>query len=359
MITVMITAIGGGGHGEQILKALRLSKAGRYRIIGGDVNPHCPQFGLVDVPVVLPRASEKNFLDAVLSVAKKFGAKALFHGCEPEMQVYSREREIIQSAGLFLPVNPESVIRLCTNKAALSEFLGENGLYPIKHWLLSNLDEIEDVDPFPVVVKPYKESGGSIDCYVAQDRAELRNLMVYLGQTNHLMVQEYVGTPETEYTVGVLTDMDGRFINSIAVRRHLTGQLNIKVRKPNRTLRSELGETLIISSGVSHGDVGRFPSVTGPCERIAEAIGARGPLNIQCRVDGEGKVRVFEINPRFSGTTSIRALVGFNEPDSLIGIHLRKESVKIRFPYTEGMVVRNLEERLLPEKPISSWKDLI
>jgi len=359
MITVMITAVGGGGHGEQILKALRLAKVGRYRIIGGDVNPYCPQFSLVDIPVVLPRASEKDFLDAVLAVAERFGARALFHGCEPEMQLYSGEREKIESAGLFLPINPPSVIRLCTNKAALGGFLGENGFFPIKHWLLSNQDEVDAVDVFPVVVKPYKDSGGSKDCFVAQDREELRNLMGYLGRTSYLMAQEYVGTPETEYTVGVLTDMDGRFINSIAVRRHFMGQLNVKVRTPNRTRRSELGETLVVSSGVSHGNVGRFPSVTGPCERIAEAIGARGSLNIQCRVDTEGKVRVFEINPRFSGTTSIRALVGYNEPDTLIGIHLREEPVKIRFPYTEGVVVRNLEEMLLPEKPVSSWRDLI
>ena len=37
-VSVMVTGVGGGGHGEQILKALRLAPT-RYEIVGGDMSP--------------------------------------------------------------------------------------------------------------------------------------------------------------------------------------------------------------------------------------------------------------------------------------------------------------------------------
>ena len=58
-----------------------------------------------------------------------------------------------------------------------------------------------------------------------------------------------------------------------------------------------------------------------------------------------GKVKVFEINPRFSGTTSIRAIVGYNEPDILLRRHLLNDrSIEPDFEYSEALILRNLVE---------------
>lgn len=46
-LPVLITAIGGGGHGEQILKALRLADNEKYRLIGADAQAECAQSELV------------------------------------------------------------------------------------------------------------------------------------------------------------------------------------------------------------------------------------------------------------------------------------------------------------------------
>ena len=37
-VKVMVTGVGGGGHGEQILKALRLAST-EYEIVGSDMSP--------------------------------------------------------------------------------------------------------------------------------------------------------------------------------------------------------------------------------------------------------------------------------------------------------------------------------
>ena len=122
--------------------------------------------------------------------------------------------------------------------------------------------------------------------------------------------------------------------------------LSNRTKVPNRTGHARLGPVLAISSGVSQGRIGRFEEVCGQCEEIAVALGARGAFNIQCRVV-DGRVVVFEINPRFSGTTSLRAMVGYNEPDTLVRQHVLGERITPRFPYREGVIVRSLAETLI------------
>jgi len=350
-INVLVTAIGGGGHGDQVLKALRLAPAGRYRIHGADANPQCPQAQVVERFVVLPPASSPNYIDALLHECKVRRVDVLIHGCESERRVFSENRSQIEGEGIFLPINPSQLIRDCMDKARTNSMLAALGFEPPRFRELNAVDDIDAIDWFPVVVKPPVGGGGSLNVFIAQDRAELRSLCGFLGlgvHSSRFMVQEYVGTPESEYTVGVLHDMDGQYLNAISLRRYLVGGLHVRATVPNRTKRHDLGPRLVVSSGVSHGEIGRHAEITSQCKGIAAAIGARGPLNIQCRVEA-GRVSVFEINPRFSGTTSIRAMVGYNEPDVLIRRHVLGEKVVADFPYREAVVLRSLSESIVAQ----------
>ncbi|WP_428248613.1 ATP-grasp domain-containing protein [Ferrovibrio sp.] len=358
-ITVLVSAIGGGGHGEQILKALRAAVPGSYRIIGGDISPLCPQFSMVDVPVLLPRASSPEYIDALLALCARYNVQAVFHGCEPDLQAMSRERQRFADIGVLLPINPASVIDICMDKVRTAEFLSRQGFKTPRYQVLGADSDLSAVDYFPVVVKPSRDSGGSQNTFIAQTPRELEILAEYVRSTaNTFIIQEYVGDFRSEFTVGVLHDLDGNFLNSIAVHRALSGGLNVRMSVPNITGRKSLGEKLVISSGVSHGFVDKFPEITGPCEAIAKALGARGAINIQCRMTDEG-LYIFEINPRFSGTTSLRALVGYNEPDLLLRHHLRDERLEPRFSYGKGWVIRTLSETLLDGTDVPNWQTLL
>jgi carbamoyl-phosphate synthase large subunit len=169
------------------------------------------------------------------------------------------------------------------------------------------------------------------------------------------MLQEYVGTPEGEYTVGVLHTLDGNFVGSIALRREIMGGLSNRIKAPNRTDRADLGPVLAVSSGVSQGVIDDFPEVRRQCEAIASAIGSRGPLNLQGRF-ANGVFMLFEINPRFSGTTYLRALAGYNEPDMLMRHHLRGETIAQPVPFAAGQIVRGLIERRVADfAPVAAW----
>ncbi len=350
--TVLVTAVGGASVGEQILKALR--RSGGYRIVGTDLNPRCVSFDRVDEAYTVPRASDSRYVEALLAVAASTGARVVFPGSEPELRTLSEHREHFSGAGLLLPIAPRSVIDTCMNKLRTAAFLRDHG-FEFPRFAQITRDGIEQVDWFPVVVKPAVGGGGSADCYIAQSPRELRGLAELLGErTKAMMVQEYVGTPDAEFTVGVLHDLDGVFLNSIAIRRELHTQLNVRLRVPNRTSRTDLGPTLVVSSGYSHGEVGRFDDVTEQCEAVAAALEVRGPVNIQCRLV-DGKIQIFEINPRFSGTTSLRAMVGYNEPDVIVRRHLLGEHIPQRFPYRTGTIHRSLTEAFVSETCARSW----
>jgi len=348
-ITALVTAVGGIGVGEQILKALVL--VGGYRLVACDIDDRTPQFALADAAEVLPEAGDPSYLYELFDACERHDVDIVFVGSEAELAVVSEVREQFADAGILVAINLASTVRTCSDKNLTSRFLRARGFAAPRHVLVARHHDCDGIDWYPVVVKPCRNGRGSRDCYLAQDELQLHALLDYLApQATALMVQEYVGDAASEYTVGVLHDLDGNFLNSIAVHRRLDLQLSVRQSARNDSGCPEFGDELIISSGVSQGTVGTFPEVTHTCEAIARALDARGPINVQCRlVDGE--VVVFEINPRFSGTTSLRAMVGYNEPDVLIRRHLLGESVPERFPYRPAMILRSLREWVVPAPP--------
>jgi hypothetical protein len=59
-------------------------------------------------------------------------------------------------------------------------------------------------------------------------------------------------------------------------------------------------------------------------EKIA-AAGWRGPINIQCQRNQVGKLSIYEYNGRFTGATSGRTLLGFDEVGITLGLWLGKQ----------------------------------
>lgn len=342
-INVLLTGIGGGGHGEQILKALRLGRC-KYYIVGTDIDENSSGIDLVDVFYKVPRATDPNYLDVVLQLCERHDIKVLFHGSENEMMVFARHRARIEAAGIYLPINNDHVLEVCQNKITTMRFLKDHGFPAPESREIGDLSELRDEEKFPLVLKPAIGGGGSANVYIAQDGHELETFVGYLLR-NHsaIILQEYIGSPDLEFTVGILFGEDGNLINSIGIRRIIGNALSVRLRVPNRTQCKDLGQMLVISSGVSQGEVGRWPVVTSQCEEIAKSLKPNAPINIQCRLVN-GVVMPFEINPRFSGTTSLRAMAGYNEPDVLVRRELLGEVIETHFQYDECVIMRRLQE---------------
>lgn len=342
-VTVVLTGIGGGGHGEQILKALRLGQL-KYRIIGTDMSADCANRGEVDEFVVVPSARDPRYIALVSELARSRGAVAILHGSEPEMAALSQARGELEAEGFYVPVNSPDVMRICLDKSRTIAHLKAAGFRVPAYREVGEIGDVAGYDAFPAVLKPAIGGGGSANVFIVQSSDELEFFATYLLRIgNKIVLQEYVGTPEKEYTVGVLFGRDGKLLNSIAIRRIINNALTIRTRVPNRTGRSDLGANLVISTGISQGVIGDWPEIRRRCEEIAASLNPTAPVNIQCRtVDGE--VVPFEINPRFSGTTSLRAMAGYNEPDILIRRDVFGEEIEPHFGYREVTILRGLRE---------------
>jgi len=342
-ISVIVTGTSGGGVGEQIMKALRLSSL-NIEIIATDVKAESKGLVKADKGYVVPYANNENYIATILSLCEKYNVKVVFPGSEAELHVFSKHRDIFKEKNILLPINSEEVIDICTDKTKTMEFLKTNGFSFPKSVTIKTEDDINKINFLPVVIKPSIGAGGSKDIMVAQTQKEVEIFCRYLLNIYpEFIAQEYVGTPDSEYTVGVLNSMNGEFINSIAVHKSIETALNNRIRIKNCTGITSLGKHLVISSGISEGKVGPYPEVTQECEKVVKKLGATAAINVQCRLYN-GKVYIFEINPRFSGTTSIRALVGYNEPEILIKKYILKENIEVRFSYKESYIGRGLEE---------------
>jgi carbamoyl-phosphate synthase large subunit len=342
--TVLVTGIGGGGHGEQILKALIL--AGRYTIVGTDANELCANRDKVDYFSQLPVATSTGYIESLVKLAKNYGCKAIFHGSEPEMMVISENRDYLSGLGFYVPVNSAPVLSICQNKSVTMSFLHQRGIAVPQYREVTSTESCVDYDRFPAILKPVR-GGGSSNVFIAQNIDELRFFSNYLlNQFKSFVLQEYIGVPEQEYTVGVLFGKDGHLINSIAIRRVINNALTIRTSVQNRTGREDLGTRLVVSSGISQGYIEKYPDLLKQCENIATSLGPTAPINIQCRIVNETVVP-FEINPRFSGTTSLRAMVGYNEPDILFRRDVLGEEIKDYFSYGDGLILRSLQENLM------------
>lgn len=347
MTVVLITGVGGGGNGEQLVKSLRLSSI-PYRIIGTDITAEAARQSEADVCVALPRANDSGYMDALIDLCIREHVDVLLPGSEPELRVIAVHADRIRQHVKLLVVNDCDLIEICSDKFKTANFLQEHGFESPQSWLVSGPQDFGKIAVFPVIVKP-TVGGGSQNVYLIQDREELEMICGFLLRYfSSVLVQEYVGCVDQEYTVGVLFDGFGNIINSIALNRFILTSLSNRFRVVNRTDRCDLGPVLAISSGVSQGKVEDFPEVRDYCERVGKALGARFAINVQCRFV-EGRPLIFEINPRFSGTSSIRAMLGFNEPDLLIRKHVLGEDIPARPPYLKGTVLRGLREIVLPD----------
>jgi carbamoyl-phosphate synthase large subunit len=292
---------------------------------------------------ILPAASTDGYLDALQRLVAKHKVQFVIPGSEPELIKLSEAREAFESHGCRVLVNAQDVVATCVDKLRTFAFLKERGFRVPETLEITDSSRLEDVGScFPYVVKPARGGGGSTGTFIAQNRSELQFFVSYLlryGQQP--LVQEYVGNAECEYTVGVLHVPDGKLAGTVVLHRSILSGLSNRLRMPNRTGRTELGTTLAVSSGISQGTIVDLAPVRERSEAIAQALGSIGPLNLQGRWDGMDFLP-FEINPRFSGTTPMRAMAGFNEPELLVDWYLGQfpcaPLIARRGEFTRGVV---------------------
>jgi carbamoyl-phosphate synthase large subunit len=339
-ISVLITGIGGAAVGGQVLKALTMTE-NPYHIVGVNMSPYSYDLFEVDASYLVPSASSSSYIPMLKKICLKEKVEVLIPGSEQELLEISRNRQGFLEIGVFPIASPQKVIEICMDKWKTFHFLKSNGFNHPKTVLIEKESDISEVDFYPAVIKPARSSSGSRNVFLAQNDEEAGFFARFLRkQGSPPLVQEYVGSCDEEYSVSVLTLPSGEIVGSIALRRFLIG-----MSRRDSVMSYKGLEDLAISTSFSQGEIKDFREIREYSEAIATKLGVHGPVNIQGRNTKNGFFP-FEINPRFSGGTSIRALVGFNEPDFLIRYFILGEKPS-KINFKKGFVMRGLAENYI------------
>lgn len=307
----------GGNVSQGILKALARC-AIPTRVVGTDISEL--QFGLytVDRGYIAPHAADEAFLDWLISLCRKESINVILSGCEPVLRVLAPAREQIERATEALClVCPPVVWTTCDDKLLTCTWLRENGFEcpdSVAAEDTAGMQRLVERHGFPLIAKP-RMGGGAHGLLLVQNQDDLQ----YAVRKKWYMVQEFLGPDDQEYTAGCFCDREGAVRGSIVLWRELLA---------GTTYRAVAGD---------------FPEVKQAAEKISGALHTSGPCNIQMRMTGRGPV-CFEINPRFSGTTPIRAAFGFNEVEAALRHFLLGEPPNPLPDVTSGVALRYWNE---------------
>lgn len=326
-ITALVTAVGGRSVGYQILECLKIAK-NPYRIVTTDIDPFSPGLYEADSSYLLPPGDNKEYIKKLLALTRREKIDVILPGSQVEVKAMAKNINAFKNVVPI--VSPYHVVENSFDKEKLYRFLKENKILIPETIKLKNIEDATQLK-FPAVIKPSKDTSGSRNVYIVKDTEELKILFSDLQKEGiEILLQEYVGSEDEEYTVGVVIGKNGKVIDAIVMRRRLIGLS----RGFERTINNK---TYVLSTGYSQGFFVDQPDVKEYCEHVAKVVGAVGPLNIQCRRGKKG-VYIFEVHPRFSGSASMRALMGFNEPDILIRDFLGLSSID-KVSYKTGYAV--------------------
>lgn len=333
LVKVMIAGIGGASLGTELCKSLRMAEI--YEVFGCDISPSA--YGLHDGKFSKTYLLHRdNYVEQVIESCRDSGASWLIPGGEQPMVLLGAAVDRLSEEGIHLVANDPAVIDLFSDKDLTFKKLAEVGVTIPRTIALQKADDVEYVG-LPCIVKPATGSGGSASVFFAVTADEAMIYAEFISRSgSQPIAQEYVDDEEGEFTIGVLSLPNEQIAGSIALRRELNAKLSVAYR----------GRGGIVSSGYSQGYIDKFSELCGQAEIIARAVGSRGPINIQARVRN-GQILPFEINPRFSASTYLRALAGFNEVDILLR-YLHGGEITENPEIQPGWYLRSLTEQFVP-----------
>jgi len=332
---VLIWGIAGASLGMEVAKSLKLD--GGFSIYGCDISSgafgHFSQ--VFDRTFVLDRDSP---IETILANRERLSFGYLVAGGDEVARICADQNDELDSIGVTYVGNSASVVSLCSDKYASMLSLESHGVPVPWTKLLSEVTPKDHYCPFPLVVKPRQESGGSRGISVVRDSAELTHLMSSIrGEHQQYVCQEYLKQDSDELTIGVLSSTSREVAGAILMRRAFHSRLSVMASTSD----------YLISSGSSQGAIFTDTSISQQALHMASVLQSSGPMNIQGRLR-DGKLIPFEINPRFSASVYLRALAGVNEPALYIR-HLSNGAV-ITYPtYQNGLALRSFTEIFAPE----------
>jgi carbamoyl-phosphate synthase large subunit len=284
--------------GYGILRSLRRSGM-PLNLIGTTIYNDSVAQGFCDVFELAPLTSDNGYLSWLCKVIKKHSIDLLIPGIDADMNKWNEHKNEIEKTGVSIVMNNESLINLCSDKWLFYEALEKiKSSYVIASSLSDEYNDLIERFGLPFLMKPRKGFGSK---GIVRIHNQVDFLLHRQSIGSELMAQPIVGTDEEEYTTSAFCNGSGGFFCYMTLKR--------KLSKDGFTEKAEVVEPEGIHQAL---------------EILCEYFKPIGPTNFQFRVH-HGKLKLLEINPRVSSSTSIRSLFGYNESMMAVDYFINKK----------------------------------
>jgi len=323
-MNVLVTGAG-GGVGQGVIKSLRMINDIDIKIVAADMSVLATGLYAADVSYLVGRCDSDKYFETLSSIFKKESIDFYIPGTDVELKFCAINKQIIMDDfNVYTVISSEEVIDISDDKYKTYLFLRKNGFDHPKTNYLKDVDT-QGIE-YPVIVKP-SVGCRSIGVYKVNS---LRELQPHLKNTKDVIIQEYVGNKDMEYTCTVVK-VNGVFSPVLALKR---------VLRSGDTYRAEPIKSEIIEQYVL--DVATKLDIDGGC-------------NFQLRLDMNGSPKIFEINSRFSGTTPFCSQIGFNPVEFYLKESIGLES-NIKIDYN-SVVLRYWSEAVVQKSSLNKLSD--
>ena len=279
--------------------------------------------------VRLPKASEENFIDALLQVCGERGIELVLPLVTRELFPLAAARERFIKQGIRILVSGKEAIAIANDKAACYGFLSGKGIAVPAFRVVTTVEEFihaafELGHPQREIVFKPAVSNGSRGIRIVSDSLDESDQLF-----NHKPGQLRMSYPQA------LTILAAKPFPQLLVSEYLPGD------EYSVDCLADGGKTLLAVPRVRHRTIngisvrGTFvndEAIINYCSHIIAAIGLHGNIGIQLKVSAENKPLLLEINPRVQGTIVSAMGAGVNLPllavHQELGLPLRKEDMQ-------------------------------
>lgn len=304
--------------GYGILRSLR-SSALKLNLIGTTIYADSVAQAFCDSFEQAPKTNAPEYIDWVLRIIKKHRVDLLIPGIEADMYEWNRHQDSIEATGAKVVINNSSLIDLCLDKWVFYQALMDNNsLFAIESSLSSDFNELVTRFKLPFILKPRQGFGSKGIVRVNDEGTFMQHAQ---KMSSSLMAQPIVGTDDEEYTTSAFGDGQGGFYCHMTLRRKLS-----------------------IEGFTEKAEVVELDGIVEALGTLCGYFKPLGPTNFQFRVQN-GQLKLLEINPRISSSTSIRSSFGYNESELCVNFYLNQK--KPNQPVIKkGRAVRYMEDHI-------------
>ncbi|TRZ97498.1 MAG: ATP-grasp domain-containing protein [Nitrospiraceae bacterium] len=310
--------------GYGILRSLR-SSGKQLSLIGASIYNDSVAPGFCDIFELAPPTNDAAYMEWLLDTIRKYQVDLIIPGIEIDMYKWVQHIPAIEMNGAIALLNNVKLIHLCKDKWTFYENLTEAGMTcAIESSLNMEFDILKSKFGLPFLLKPRCGFGSKGIVRVDSQDTFLRHIND-IGQI--LMAQPIVGNDDEEFTIAAFGDGNGGLYANIALKR--------KLSRDGFTEKAE-----VVSTNEFIGTISDLCKIFRPI----------GPTNFQFRRCKDG-IKLLEINPRISSSTSIRAAFGYNESAMSIDYFL-EHRIPIQPAIKRGRAVRYTDEHIFYEDSI-------